>query len=57
MNTQWSGGLMIGITSMDPSYAIQLPSAIKLTTGTIVVNGKTFVVNGNEVNEELELHI
>ena len=50
MNTQWSGSLMIGITSMDPSHAIQLPSAIKLFTGTVVVNGKTFVVNGNEVN-------
>jgi len=50
VNTQWSGGLMIGITSMDPSHAIQLPSAIKLTIGTVVVNGKTFVVNGNEVN-------
>ena len=51
VNTQWSGGLMIGVTSMDPTHAIQLPSAIKLKIGTLVVNGKAFVVNGNEVNQ------
>ena len=49
VNTQWSGSLMIGVTSVDPSRAVHLPSAIKLTTGTLVANGKKFVVNGNEV--------
>ena len=49
VTTQWTGGLMIGVTSMDPSHAVKLPSATKLMTGTLVANGKAFTVNGNEV--------
>ena len=49
VDVQWMGGLMIGVTSVDPSHAIQLSYAMKLINGTLTVHGKTFTVNGNEV--------
>ena len=49
VDVQWIGGLMIGIPSVEPLHAIQLSYAMKLISGTIMVHGKTFTVNGNEI--------
>ena len=49
VDVQWMGGLMIGVTSVGPSHATQLSYAMKLISSTIMVHGKTFTVNGNEV--------
>jgi len=54
VNVQWSGGLVVGVTSLDPYTAVQQSSATKLKTGTFVASGKGFTVNSNEVCTTLE---
>ena len=49
VTTYWAGDLMIGVTEVNPSYAVQLRSAKDLVAGTIIANGNTFNVNGKEV--------
>ena len=49
VTTYWVGDLMIGVTEVNPSYAVQLRSAKDLVAGTIIANGNTFNVNGKEV--------
>ena len=40
---------MIGVTTVDPSYAVQFSYAKDLRTGTLLANEKAFTVNGKEV--------